>query len=110
MVRLTAANGRKAPLGKLFYKRLYFTSHDNLLFFCTPVKAVPPTPSKIHETPDQDPESSRGANDIPLIWANTPYRLEDGMIQWLESAKSPSEVRWHDEKARIEYERCVQMV
>jgi hypothetical protein len=110
LIRLTAASGRKARFGKLFYKRLYFMSHDNFLFFCKPSKAVPPPPPKEYQTPNRDPETIESSNDIPLIWANTPYRLKDGMVQWLEDAKSPGEVRWYDEKARVEYERCVQLV
>jgi sugar lactone lactonase YvrE len=49
-------------------------------------------------------------NDMPLIWASTPYKLNEGNIQWLEDSKSPREVEWYDEKAQIEYERCVQLV
>src|SRR5271156_4440984 len=106
LVRLTAASGRHSRFGKLFYKRLYFTSHDNLLFFCSPAKAAPPPPPKIHNMPN--PESAvEDTNDLPLMWANTPYRLKEGKIQWFEEAKSPREVGWYDEKAQIEHERCV---
>jgi hypothetical protein len=109
LVRLTAASGRQSRFGKLFYKRLYFTSHDNLLFFCSPAMAAPPPPPKTH--PGPHPESAvEEISDLPLIWANTPYRLKDGKVQWLEEAKSPLEAVWYDEKAQIEHERCVQLV
>ena len=109
LVRLTAASGRQARFGKLFYKRLYFTSHDNLLFFCIPAKAAPPPPPKLHNMPG--PESPvEETNDLPLMWATTPYRLKDGKIRWLEEAKSPREAGWYDEKAHLEHERCVQLV
>ena len=49
-------------------------------------------------------------NDTPLVWATAPYQLKDGKIQWLEESKTPKEVQWYDEKAQIEYERCVQLV
>src|SRR5277367_4288507 len=68
LVRLTAASGRQARFGKLFYKRLYFTSHDNLLFFCSPAKAAPPPPPKMHQMPH--PESAaEDTNELPLMWA-----------------------------------------
>jgi hypothetical protein len=109
LVRLTAASGRQARFGKLFYKRLYFTSHDNLLFFCTPAKAAPPLPPKLQNM--HGPESAvEETNDLPLMWATTPYRLKDGKVRWLEEAKSPREASWYDEKAHIEHERCVQLV
>jgi hypothetical protein len=50
------------------------------------------------------------STDMPLIWATTPYKLRDGEIQWLKDAKSPRETTWYDDKARIEHERCVQLV
>ena len=109
LVRLTAASGRQARFGKLFYKRLYFTSHDNLLFFCSPANAAPPPPPKIYQVPDRESPIEE-TNELPILWANTPYRLKDGKIQWLEEAKSPREAGWYDEKAQIEHERCVQLV
>jgi hypothetical protein len=110
LVRLTAATGRQTRFGKLFYKRLYFTSHDNLLFFCSPSDATPPPPPKMHHMRHSESEDLEATNDMPLMWATTPYRLKDGKIQWLEEAKTPMEVQWYDEKAQAEYKRCVQFV
>jgi hypothetical protein len=109
LIRLTAANGRQARFGKLFYKRLYFTSHDNLLFYCSPAKAAPPPRPKMLQIPNSETDSDE-TKDMPLIWASTPYKLKEGGIQWLEDSRSPREVQWYDEKAQIEYERCVQLV
>ena len=110
LIRLTAANGRQARLGKLFYKRLYFTSHDNLLFFCSPAKAAPPPPPKTLQLPNTNNNIEDISTDMPLIWETTPYKLQDGQIQWLKDAKTPQDVTWYDEKAQIEHERCVQLV
>ena len=110
LVRLTTATGRQTRFGKLFSKRLYFTSHDNLLFFCSPSNAVPPPPPKMYHLPNPQTEDVEATDDMPLMWATTPYRLQDGNIQWLEDAKTPREVQWYDEKAQSEYERCVQLV
>jgi hypothetical protein len=109
LVRLTSANGKQARFGKLFYKRLYFTSHDHLLFYCSPAKAAPPPPPKFHIM--TDPESPEpDTNDMPVMWSATPYKLHHGKIQWLEDAKSQRQVEWYDAKAQIEHERCIQLV
>ena len=64
----------------------------------------------MHNIPNSESEDLETTNDMPLMWATTPYRLKDGKIQWLEEAKTPREVQRYDEKAQIEYERCVQLV
>jgi hypothetical protein len=58
-----------------------------------------------------NPEQGGTETDgVPLIWATTPYRLEDGKIQWLEEAKTPKEMQLYDKRALREYERCVELV
>lgn len=112
LVRLTAATGTQTRFGRLFYKRLYFTSHDNLLFFCSPANAAPPPSPTMHQmpNPETEAEEAEATNDTPLMWSTIPYPLKEGKIQWLEEAKTPREVQSYDEKAQIEYERCVQLV
>jgi hypothetical protein len=61
------------------------------------------------QIPNSETESDE-TKDMPLIWASTPYKLKEGGIQWLEDSRSPREVQWYDEKAQIEFERCVQLV
>jgi hypothetical protein len=110
LIRLTAATGRQVRFGKLFFKRLYFTSHDNLLFFCSPSKAAPPPPPQFQQRPTSEDEEI-STNEMPVMWASCPYRLNPARkIQWLESAKTPDEAEWYDEKAQVEYDRCVKMV
>jgi hypothetical protein len=60
--------------------------------------------------PNSESEDLEATSEMPLMWATTPYCLKDGKIQWLEEAKTPREVQWYDQKAQIEYERCVQLV
>lgn len=109
LVRLTAANGRQARFGRLFYKRLYFTTHDHMLFYCSPSKAAPPPPPKMFQEPNSQ-EVDGDTNEMPLMWATTPYKLKNGHVQWLEESTSPNHTQWYDTKAKIEYERCVQLV
>ena len=63
----------------------------------------------MHQMTNTNAEDAE-TNDMPLMWATTPYRMKDGKIQWLEESKTPREVHWYDEKAQTEHERCVQLV
>ena len=110
LVRLTSASGRQARFGKLSYQKLYFTSHDNLLFFCSPSKAIIPPPPNFRYSPNSGAALQEETGNMPIIWASTPYILKDSKIQWLEEAKTPAEAQWYDEQARSEYERCVHLV
>ena len=110
LIRLTAATGRQVRFGKLFFKRLYFASHDNLLFFCSPSNATPPPPPQFQKRPASEDEEI-STDEMPVMWASCPYRLNpEGNIQWLESARTAQETQWYDEKAHVEYDRCVAMV
>jgi hypothetical protein len=65
----------------------------------------------MHYMPNPNADDTEtNTNDMPLMWALTPYRLKDEKIEWLEESKTPREVQWYDENAQIEHERCVQLV
>ena len=110
LICLTAASGTHARFGRLSYQKLYITSHDNLLFFCSPTKAIPPLPLNVQYDTTPATESPEETPDMPTLWMSAPYKLKDGKIQWLEEAKSPGEASWYDKKAQTEYERCVHLV
>ena len=66
--------------------------------------------SKMPTEKDKGKDKDKTKDEIPLIWATAPYKLKEGKIQWLEESKSPEQTQWYDSKAKMEYERCVQLV
>jgi hypothetical protein len=106
LLRLTSSTGRHERLGKLFFKRLYFYTHDSLLCFCKPARALPPPPPKLPVHRGTIPKTSEIIDEIPLIYAVAPYSPgPDGEIPWL--AKSAEEIDRRDKDAYDEAERKV---
>ncbi|KAK6537636.1 hypothetical protein TWF694_011810 [Orbilia ellipsospora] len=108
LLRLTSGMGKDQR--KLFYKRLYFYAHDNFLFFCKPAKALPPPPPKLPpKEGDRVPASDRIIETIPLIYAVSPYQIEDGEVAWMKTGNATFQER-KDEDAYNEAERKVNSV
>lgn len=116
LVRLTTWSGhvrqRRTKLSKLFYKKLYFHSHDNILFFSQPSNAVPPHPSNNiadFTRPSQDSDNVPPAS--PLIYEVAPFKTdENGEIEWLNGNNNEEEVKRHDRAALYEIQRRVSMI
>jgi hypothetical protein len=110
LVRLTSQKGVHQRMGKLFFKRLYFHTHDQYLVFSRPAKADPPPPPKMPATSNADVPSSQEISDqIPLIYAVNPFPVDDGDIKWLKPGQSGTTEsrRRHDQDALDEYKRNV---
>lgn len=70
LIRLTSQRGVDKRLGRMFFKRLYFSTHDNYLVFSRPAKAVPPPPPKLPGSGDLRVPSAREITEgTPLIYA-----------------------------------------
>ncbi|KAL1305462.1 hypothetical protein AAFC00_002341 [Neodothiora populina] len=109
LIRLTSQKGNEQKIGKLFYKRLYFTTHDRYLLFSRPAKAAPPPPPKMPmQTESRIPTAKQIADKIPLIFAVNPYPLHDEKISWLDPANDdPASMAAHDQDACDEASRNV---
>lgn len=106
LIRLTSQRGREQRFGKMFFKRLYFASHNEFLFFCRPSRALPPPPPKLPVTKGaQIPSASQIVDKTPLIYAVDPFPLQDGQLGWLKDGPSAREK--HDQDAYDEAERKV---
>lgn len=108
LVRLTSQKGVHQRMGKLFYKRLYFSTHDRYLVFSRPAKAYPPTPPKLPDShADEVPSAHDIAEKVPLIYAVNPYPItEDKEVSWLaHSQHHLADTKLHDEIAADEAER-----
>lgn len=113
LVRLTSQKGVHQRMGKLFFKRLYFHTHDQFLIYSRPAKADPPPPPRMPATTNANvPSSQQISEQIPLIYAVSPFPTEDGQIKWLKPGQTgtPETRRHHDQDALDEYKRNVSNV
>lgn len=105
LIRLTSQKGNVRRLGKMYFKRLYFTTHNQYLCYCRPAKALPPPPPKLSMSGSSKvPSASEIVQNTPLIYAVNPYPTKDGEIEWLHQGTAASKQR-HDEDACKEAER-----
>ena len=105
LVRLTSQKGNVRRLGKMYFKRLYFTTHNQFLCYCRPAKALPPPPPKLPWAGyAKVPSTSEIVQKTPLIYAVNPYPNKDGEIEWLHQGTATNKTR-HDEGAYKEAER-----
>ncbi|KAL8640436.1 MAG: hypothetical protein Q9228_002648 [Teloschistes exilis] len=105
LVRLTSQRGRVQRLGKMFFKRLYFFTHDHYLCYCRPAKALPPPPPKTSLAKTSSiPSASEITQKTPIVYAVNPYPLSGGKIGWLSKGTAAS-IERADEEAYTEAER-----
>ncbi|ODQ54458.1 hypothetical protein SAICODRAFT_54524 [Saitoella complicata NRRL Y-17804] len=118
LVRLSSARGRHARLGRMFYKRLYFSTHDHLMFFSKPGRAHPPPPPeattrrRAFVSGGNTPSPDELLSDMPLIYNIAPYDVasKDGEISWLNRTTSREEILHRDAAAKQEAERLYQSI
>ena len=107
LIRLTSQKGRSRRLGKMFFKRLYFTTHNQYLCYCRPAKAVPPPSPKMSQNRSSSiPSISEIVEKTPLIYAVIPYPLEGGEIAWMRHGNNVTKQK-HDDEAYKEAERTI---
>lgn len=108
LVRLTSSSGRQARFGKVFYKRLYFSSHDALFFYSSPGNARPPPPPNLNNTDSDEIEEAVSAS--PLVFDVDPYPLVDGRIGWLNPNVPAEEAAARNCLAMAEAKRRVEQL
>lgn len=107
LIRLTSQKGRFKRLGKMFYKRLYFSTHNQFLCYCRPAKALPPPPPRMTLGGGSIiPSAQQIINHTPLTYAIDPYPTSQGEISWLKHGNTSTRQR-HDQEAYVEAERKV---
>lgn len=107
LVRLTSQKGHVRRFGKMFFKRLYFSTHDQYLCYCRPALALPPPPPTLNITKDfKVPSAQEIISQTPVIFSVNPYPINQGEIDWLRHGTSQSKQK-HDLEAYKEAERKV---
>ena len=110
LIRLTSQKGADKKLGKMFFKRLYFSTHNQFLVFNRPAHADPPPPPQLPMTnSEQIPTAEEIAQKTPLVYAIAPYALKDHEIEWLSGPRdeAPQQLTKHDKDALDENQRRV---
>ncbi|KAK3056733.1 hypothetical protein LTR09_002526 [Extremus antarcticus] len=114
LVRLTTQKGHSKRMGKMLFKRLYFTSQNQYLVFLRPARAKPPPPPKMKVKKDGDaPSKQQLIDETPIYYDVDPFPLDnDGQVAWLdtEGVKSTSELAAYDREASIEAARNTDML
>lgn len=107
LIRLTSQKGQVRRYGKMFYKRLYFSTHNQFLCYCRPAKALPPPPPTLTLSGDSRiPSAHQIVNRTPLTFSVDPYPTSQGEISWLRHG-TPQSKEKHDNEAYKEAERKV---
>ena len=107
LIRLTSQRGRMQRFGKMYFKRLYFTTHNQFLCYCRPAEATPPPPPKMPLSKHTKmPSASQIVEKTPLIFAVNPYPAKEGEVEWIKTGNYVTKRR-HDEEAYKEAERTV---
>lgn len=108
LIRLTSQRGMHQRFGKMFFKRLYFTTQNHFLVFCRPARTSPPHPPRLATISGENvPSASEIVEKTPLMFNIEPYPLEDGQIKWLKSGNK-SYVARHDREAYEEQQRNIE--
>lgn len=127
LMRLTTWTGQvkrnRGHLNKLFFKTLYFHTHDNLMFFSKTSHALPPCPSTedaiklissetgLSVEQDEECQLHKVYQDAPLVYNVAPYKTnKEGEIEWLCGNDDPDDVMRHDIAALYEMERRVSIL
>lgn len=112
LVRLTSQKGQERRMGKMLFKRLYFTSQNQYLLFLRPARATPPAPPKLaNQQNGSVPSSKQLADQLPLTYDIEPYPLEGKQISWMDTQRTPaSRQKDYDASAEAEGERNVNML
>ena len=107
LIRLTTQQGRSQRLGKMFFKRLYFTTHNQYLCYCRPANAKPPPPPTLALDERKNiPSAAQIVDHTPIIYEVNPYPVKDGKIEWLQHKAAAPKHR-HDRAAFQESKRKV---
>jgi len=107
LIRLTSQKGVHRKVGKAFFKRLYFSTENQFLFFNRPAKATPPHPPRLATISGSNiPSAHEIVEKTPMMYDVEPFATQDGTIEWLNSGEDDV-IKRHDREAFEEASRNV---
>ena len=105
LIRLTSQKGVHKRMGKTFFKRLYFSTHNQYMMFNRPAKSTPPHPPHLATIVGRNIPTSRDITEkTPMTFSVEPFELKDGAVKWLDSGNQELVSR-HDREALEEARR-----
>lgn len=105
LIRLTTQRGMRQQYGRTYFKRLYFSTHNQYLIFHKPSKITPPHPPRLPTiTGTNIPPAKEIIEKTPTMFEIEPFPIRDGAISWLVGG-TPASVQDHDRKAAEESQR-----
>lgn len=107
LIRLTSQKGIHQRMGRAFFKRLYFSTHNQFLVFNRPAKVTPPHPPRLATITGRNiPSSNEIVRQTPTMFDIDPYAMRDGEVTWLSSSNR-DHVRGQDQSAYEESQRNI---
>jgi Pleckstrin homology domain len=104
LIRLTTQRGMQQRLGRSYFKRLYFSTHNQFLVFNKPSNITPPHPPRLPTiTGSNVPTANEIIDATPTMFEIKPFKVDDGEISWLND--TPAAVQDYDRKAAEEAQR-----
>lgn len=105
LIRLTTQRGVQQRLGRIYFKRLYFSTQNQFLNFNKPSRITPPHPPRLPTiTGSNIPSASEIINGTPTMFDIDPFPIQEGGISWLKLG-TPASVQDYDRKAAEEWQR-----
>jgi Pleckstrin homology domain len=105
LIRLTTQRGMQQRLGRTYFKRLYFSTHNQFLTFNKPSKITPPHPPRLQTiTGSNVPSTNDIINQTPTMFDIEPFPVDDGELSWLKLG-TPAAIQDYDRKADEESQR-----
>lgn len=108
LIRMTSQRGVHKRMGKTYFKRLYYSTHDNFLVFNRPAAATPPHPPRLQTISGSNiPSSHEIIENTPIMYDIDPFSLDDSepqQIKWLDT-EFQDRLDRHDREAYEEARR-----
>lgn len=108
LIRHSSWSG-EAKANKLFFRKTYLHTHDNLLFYCRAMRAIPPYPDNYTRSTENLEEAW---GELPTVYDVSPFGVNPatGRPEWLTDGITPEQFEAYDKAALFEIQRRVMCI